>query len=241
MIAVILAGGKGTRLRPITNKIPKPMVKIGGIPLLLHHMEALKKAGIKNVWLATNYLHEVIENYFKDGADLGLKIKYSKEIEGLGTAGALKNPNSEIERDLAKDDFLVVYSDNYTNFNFTKIIRFHYIKNSFMTIGLFKSKEPWTCGVIERDESNKITRMTEKPPKKECKSNLVNAGIYVCQPKILNYIPRGFADFGFDVIPAILKANHPTYGFGGNYIVQDIGTPERLKEARKLHTILNIK
>jgi NDP-sugar pyrophosphorylase family protein len=234
MKAIILAAGKGTRLKPITDTMPKPMIIIGNKPLLEHHITSLRNAGLQDIWVNTSWKREVIKEYFADGKEFEVNLKYSDESELLGTAGALKNPNSEIEQDIKQDTFLITYGDNFTNFDYSKIIKFHKINNAFMTIGLFKSPEPWTAGVVETDSKGRIIKMVEKPLKNECKSDLVNAGIYVCEPGVLNYIPKGFSDFGFQVIPAILKDKKEVYAFTGDYFVQDIGTHERLGKAQQL-------
>jgi mannose-1-phosphate guanylyltransferase len=234
MKAVILAGGMGTRLRPLTNDIPKPMVPINGKPLLYYHIQQLLYYGITDIWILTQYLPEKIEDYFKDGSAFGVNIKYSREIEPLGTSGALKNPDSTIYEDLKTDSFLVVYGDNLTNFDYGKIIAFHREKSAKMTIGLYHSDVPWTKGVIFLDDDKRITKMVEKPPKEEHMTDTVNSGIYVCEKDVLDYIPDGFSDFGFDVIPQLIAKGLPVYGFDNGYIVQDIGTFEGLAEAEKL-------
>src|SRR5258708_3354248 len=144
MKAVILASGLGTRLKPLTDKTPKVMIKIGDKPLLWHHVNLLKTHGIKDIWINLHRYPEVIKKYFKDGIEFGVKINYSQESELLGTSGALRNPNSNIERELKKSRFLVVYGDNLTDFNYSKLIKFHTKKKSLLTIGLYKAKEPWT-------------------------------------------------------------------------------------------------
>lgn len=235
MKAVILAAGLGSRLRPITDKIPKVMVRIGDKPLLHHHIDSLKSNGITDILINLHWLPEVIQKYFGDGSNFGVNIFYSYEKELLGTAGALKNPASEIEKQLVKESFLVIYGDNFTNFDYTNLIKFHRKNRGVMAIGLYKSDEPWTKGVVETDSRGKVIAMIEKPPKELITTDQVNAGIYVCESRVLDYIPNGFSDFGFDVIPSILNSGEVVWGFIGDYFVHDVGTFKKLRQARNLH------
>lgn len=237
MKAVILAAGLGTRLHPITDKIPKAMVKIGGKPLLHHHIDSLKSNGITDIWITLHWLPEVIQKYFGDGSNFGIKISYSYEKELLGTAGALKNPSFKIGEQLTKETFLIVYGDNFTNINYTNLIKSHRKNRGVMTIGLYKSDEPWTKGIIETNSRGKVIRMVEKPPKELVTTDQVNAGIYVCESRVLDYIPNGFSDFGFDIIPSILNSGEVICGFVGEHFVQDVGTFRGLRQARRLHKL----
>ncbi len=235
MIAVILAGGKGTRLYPLTKNIPKPMIEIGGKPLLEHHVELLKKAGVDKIWMATEYMADVICNYFDEGEKLGIPIFHSIEKEPLGTAGCLKNPESNIENELRKGAFLVVCGDNFTNFDYRTLIDFHNEKKAFMTLGLYRSKRPWEKGVVKIDDEGRVLDMQEKPPKEECESETVNSSIYVCEPGVLDYIKIGFYDFGHQVIPNILSDNKNLWAIDNGYFVEDIGTFPGLRRARNLY------
>lgn len=235
MLAVILAGGKGVRLRPLTDKVPKPMVTIGGKSLLEHHVTLLKKAGISKIWIASQYLAEVITDYFGDGERFGIPISHSIEQIPLGTAGCLKNPDSDIEQDLRKEPFLVVCGDNFTNFQYQDLIAFHKDKKGLMTLGLYHSKKPWEKGVVKINSEGKVLEMREKPPKEECDSDTVNSSIYVCEPEILDYISEGFNDFGYDVIPRIVQDKRVLWAVDKGYFVEDIGTFQGLRKARKLY------
>lgn len=233
MKAIILSGGPGMRLRPLTNTIPKAMVNIGEKPLLWYHIKHLHHHGIDDIHIALSWLPEVIKNYFKDGSKYGVNIKYSVEKEPLGTAGALRNHDSAVEDSLKKETFLVVYGDNLTNFDYTSIIKFHKSKKSFVTVGLYKCTEPWTMGVVETNSDGQITAFVEKPNKDQVKSDLVSAGVLICEPGILNYIPVDTSsDFGFDILPKLLDSNIPLFAFNAESYVQDCGTPERLSKAR---------
>lgn len=232
MKALILSAGLGTRLKPLTNNVPKTMVDVGGKPLLWYHINHLKKHGITDIWINVHWYPQVIMDYFGDGSAYGVDIHYSIEKELLGTSGALKNPNSAIENEFKKGTFIVVYGDNLTNFDHTKLIDFHNKKASLFTEGLYEAIEPWTMGVIETNSEGQILRAVEKPPKEEVTTNQVSAGVLVCEPEILDAIPSGFSDFGFDVVPKLLKQGKPLYAFNPQSYVQDCGTHDRLNKAR---------
>jgi len=235
MRALILGAGLGTRLSPQINKINKVMVKIGKKPLLYYHLELLKKYGITDIWINLHHLPHSIKAYFGDGTRFGVKLNYSFEEKLLGTAGALKNPLSGIEEEFRKGQFLVVYGDNLTDFDYSELVNQHGKKKSIMTIGLYKSETPWTKGVVETNSQERVLKFVEKPPQAEISSDLVNGGVYLCEPKLLEYIPSGglFSDFGFDIFPKLLEQNFPIYSLQGDYYFQDIGTTAGLKKARK--------
>ena len=232
MKAVILSAGLGTRLHPLTKDRPKVMVHINGKPILWYHITLLKKYGIKDLWINLHPFPDLVKEYFGNGSKFGVNINYSFEHELLGTSGCLKNKKSGIEDDLKKGQFLVVYGDNLTNFDYKKLIDFHNRKKSLLSMGLYLSPEPWTMGVIETDKKGKIINMVEKPARENIKTNQVNAGIYVCQPEVLNYIPDGYSDWGFDIIPKIL-INNSLWAINTDSYIQDIGTHDRLKKAQQ--------
>lgn len=232
MKALILSAGLGTRLRPLTNNKPKVMVKVGGKPILWYHIQALKKFGINDIWINLHWFPDAIKKYFGDGSKFGVKITYSFEKDLLGTSGALKNNNSGIEKEFRKGTFIVVYGDILENFNFKRLISFHRIRKSIWTDGTHPSAEPWTKGVIETDKTGRIIKLIEKGPKRELTSNQVRAGVTVFEPRVLDYIPNGFSDFGTDIAPKVLKLGLPMYAIDTKSYSKDIGTPERLKTAR---------
>lgn len=229
MKAIILAGGKGTRMGGISEKIPKPMIKIGGFPMLEHQINLLKRYNIKEIIILTQHLPEVIEKYFKDGKDFGVKIKYFKENNPLGTAGAVK----EIERELKKD-FIVLYGDIMLDIDIAKVISFHKEKNSSCTIALHPNDHPYDSDLVEVDNDQKVIAFYPKPHKNnEYYRNLVNACFYIFSPKVLEHIKKGRkADFGKDIFPKIFK-NFKIYGYNTAEYIKDVGTPQRLKEVKK--------
>jgi len=233
MKAFIVAAGLGTRLRPLTNTVPKCIIDIGGHPLLWYHVMQLKHHGITDIWINTHWLADQVSEFFGDGSKFGVKISYSHEKELLGTSGALTNPDSEIRQAFsAEKEFLVIYGDNLTNFNYSNLIDFSRSKNCTMCIAVNHSEEPWTKGVIEIDSDSRITRMVEKPPKEEVKSDLTNAGVYFCTPPVLEAIPAGFSDFASDIIPGLMTDNNSLFAYVMDEYLQDTGTPERYAKAQ---------
>ncbi len=230
MKAFILAAGLGTRLRSLGLDLPKVMVPIGGKPLLQHHLELLSRQGIREFIINLHHLPERITDYFGDGSAFGVKITYSLEPELLGTAGAVK----KMEAAVRDDTLLVLYGDNLFRFEVAPLLEFHRARRALATIGLWESPEPWTGGVVETDGDGRIRRFVEKPDRKEVSTNLINAGIYLLEPAVLNAIPSGrFCDFGKDVFPNLLAKGKALYAMKPNAYVQDIGTPERLAKAQR--------
>ena len=181
MKAVILAGGLGTRLRPLTNKKPKTMLPLGKKPLLEHLIMWIKKNGVKDIVLCVSYLHETIEKYFGDGSKFGVKIEYAISSKPLGDAGQLKTAQKLID-----DTFVCVYGDSLFDFNLRKMIVEHKKKKSFATMSLCEHKTSIKYGVIDTKSNGKVLAWNEKP---EIKSK-INMGCYVMEPTILNFIPK---------------------------------------------------
>lgn len=233
MQAVLLSAGLGTRLLPLTRNLPKPLIKIGNRPLIWFHLMHLKSYGITDFWINTHKFPEKFTSAFGDGSKLGIKIQYSNEKTLLGTAGALTNPKSNIQNDLKKSDFLVVYADNLTNFDHRGLIKFHNLKSGYATIGQYESKEPWTMGTIKSNANKRLIKFEEKPKKKNLTTNYVSAGIFICKPQILNLIPQGVpSSFEFDIFPKMLRQKLPVFVHHPKSYVQDCGTFERLQQAR---------
>jgi D,D-heptose 1,7-bisphosphate phosphatase len=229
MKAVILAGGKGARLGALTKEVPKPMIKIGGGPVLEHQINLLKKYGIKDIIVLTGYLSEMIEEYFGDGNNLGVNISYFKEKKPLGTTGGIK----EIE-DKLKKDFLVLYGDIMVNMDLERLVDFHQQKDGICTLVVHPNDHPYDSDLVEIDKDQKIIAFHPKPHEEnKYHRNLVNACLYVMSPEILKYIKTGAkADFGRDVFPKIVK-KETIYGYNTAEYLKDIGTPARLQEVRE--------
>ena len=181
MKAVILAGGLGTRLRPLTNKKPKPMLPLGKKPLLEYLIKWIRKNGVKDIVLCVSYLHETIEKYFEDGSKFDVNIEYAVSRKPLSTAGQLKTAEKFID-----DTFVCVYGDSLFNFSLRNMITDHKKKKSFITMSLYEHKTNIKYGVIETEDNGKVLSWNEKP---EIKSK-INMGCYVMEPSILNFIPK---------------------------------------------------
>jgi len=190
MKAVILAGGLGKRLRPLTNNKPKPMMPLGGKPILVHVINWVKKNGIKEIVLCVSYLHKTIEDYFGDGKKFGVKIEYAISSKPLATAGQLKTAEKFID-----DTFVCVYGDTILDFNLKNMIRQHKEKKSFITMSLYEYKTNIRYGVIDTKNNGKVSAWNEKP---EIKAK-VNIGCYVMEPAILSFIPKN-RSFGMDTV-----------------------------------------
>lgn len=226
MKAVILAGGKGTRLQEKTNVLPKPMIPIGDKPLLEHQIKLLARYGIKDITILVNYLKESIIDYFREGENWGVSIRYFEEKEPLGTVGGIK----EIEKEL-NSDFMVLYGDVMIEMNLSKLIEFHKQHKSECTLVIHPNDHPYDSDLVEMNTAHKVVAFHAKPHKPdEYYKNLVNAGMYVFSPVILKYLEKGKkADFGKDVFPKILN-KIAIHGYNTAEYLKDMGTPERLEQ-----------
>jgi NDP-sugar pyrophosphorylase family protein len=222
--AFILAGGKGTRMRPFTYEMPKPLIPVQGKPLLQHILDGLRKHEIRNVIISTGYMCDKIKEYFGNGAKFGFDITYVEEEEELGTAGALR-----LSKDLLKDAFIMFNGDILANIDLHDLIDTHARNEGIATIALTAVEDPSRFGVAEL-RGEKIMRFVEKP--KTHISKLINAGVYVLEPGVLEYIPKGKAMMETDVFPK-LAAEGKLYGypFEGQWF--DTGTYESYESAIK--------
>ncbi|NQU18304.1 MAG: NDP-sugar synthase [Candidatus Saganbacteria bacterium] len=221
--ALIMAAGYGTRMEPLTLAVPKPMVYIANKPAMLHNIELARKHGIKNAVCNIHYFPEQIENFFYDGEDFGVSFSYSYEEELLGTAGGVRRMGREIEN--LDNTFIVMSSDALTDINLQKLIAYHKSKKALATVALAPVPDPSDFGVVILDEKdNRITAFQEKPKKEDALSNLVNAGIYVFEPKILDMIPAGrFYDFGKELFPKLVEDKARFFGYQMKEFWSDVG------------------
>ena len=222
MKAVIIAGGLGTRLRPLTNNTPKPMLPIGEKPILEHLVNWTKKGGIKSVILCVSYLRESIEDYFGDGEKFGVKIEYAISKKQLATAGQLKTAEKFID-----DDFVCMYGDSIFNFSLRSMIKQHSIKKSFVTMSLNEHKTTLPYGVIETSKNGKVVNWNEKP---EIKAN-INMGCYIMNPQVFNLIPKNKSYGMDDVIKKAMKKKEAINSFITKKGFTDIGNTESYKQA----------
>ena len=204
MKALFLAGGMGTRLKPLTDDLPKPMVPIMNKPLLERSMENLIKCGIRDIVISTGYKSEYIQEYFGSGSKFGLNIEYICEDVPMGTGGAIKK-----SAHLFDDTFLVFNADILCNMNFSELIRYHKAKSAIATIAVTRVDNPSAYGVIEYDKSGYAVTFTEKPKADKIKSNYINAGVYVFEPEVLMEIPEDVPiSVEREIFPALLQKGH---------------------------------
>jgi mannose-1-phosphate guanylyltransferase/phosphomannomutase len=228
MKAVIMAGGFGTRLRPLTMNIPKPMVPIVNIPIMHRIITLLKKNGITDIVALVYYQPDVIMNYFKDGKDFGVNITYVRAEADFGTAGSVKNA----ENFIGEDEFLVISGDVLTDIDLSKAIEYHHDKKSKATIVITRVKNPLPYGIVIGRDSGEIIRFLEKPSWGEVFSDTINTGIYVLDPSVLEFIPyKQEFDFSKNLFPLLLEKKFPFYGYIAESYWRDIGTLNDYLEA----------
>ena len=221
MNAVILAGGEGTRLRPLTSNIPKPMVPILNRPFLEHMLSHLKGHGVDSAVLTVCYLPDKIEAHFGRGEHAGLGLSYVLEEKPLGTAGAVKN----VEKDL-DGTFLVLNGDIFTDLDLGAMIRFHRENKAQVTLFLTPVEDPSAFGVVETDPEGRVLRFLEKPSPGETTSSWINGGIYLMEPQVLAHAPSGeFYMFERGLFPRLLEMGIPVYGYQARPYWMDLGTP----------------
>ncbi len=214
-----MAGGEGTRLRPLTCMRPKPMVPVVNKPVMEHIVELLKRHGIFNIAVTLQYMPYAIKDYFEDGSEFGVKMSYYTEKIPLGTAGSVKNAEKFLD-----DTFIVISGDALTDINIKDVLNYHIEKDADATIVLKKVNIPLEYGVVVIDKKGRVTRFVEKPDWGEVFSDLANTGIYVLSPKVLNYIEKNKnMDFSNDIFPVMLKDNKKIYGYETESYWCDIG------------------
>ncbi len=234
MKTVIMAGGFGTRLRPLTQSLPKPMVPVANLPMLHHIVNLLKKHGLNDFITLLYFQPEEIKGYFKDGAGFGVTMKHVLAEDDLGTAGAVKNAEDHFHGNRV----LVISGDVLTDFDISAAIRFHEEKKAEATIVLTRMENPLAYGVVITDKEHRITRFLEKPTWGEVFSDTINTGIYILEPQVFERMPKGQSfDFSQNLFPAMLKDGAPLFGYVAEGYWRDIGN---LSEYQKAHLdILN--
>jgi len=227
MKAIIMAGGEGSRLRPLTCDLPKPMVPIMNVPIMEHIIELLKSHGIKEIGVTLAFMPQKIKNYFGNGSSFGVNLHYFTEDTPLGTAGSVKNA-----QDFLDDTFIVISGDSLTNMNLSDAINFHRSKKSKATLVLTRVNVPLEYGVVITDSQNAITGFLEKPSWGEVFSDTVNTGTYILEPDVLNYLERGKKlDFSQDLFPMLLAKKEPMFGYIMSAYWCDIGDLEAYLQA----------
>lgn len=225
--AIILAGGKGTRLRPLTLNIPKALIEIQGKTITEHLFDLLRKFGIRDVILSIGYFKEKIRDYFTDGSKFGMNIEYLDEDpeKPLGTAGPLR-----LAKSMLKGSFIVMNGDELKNINIPRMFRLHKRKHALATIALTSVDDPTQYGVARLD-GTRILEFVEKPKREDAPSNLINSGFYIMEPEVIDMIPPGFCMLEKDVFPKLAREGRLRgFIFSGQWF--DTGTMERLENAR---------
>jgi mannose-1-phosphate guanylyltransferase / phosphomannomutase len=229
MKAVIMAGGEGTRLRPLTSNSPKPMMPIANRPMMEHIVELLKRHGFDDIVVTVAFMANHIRSYFGDGSELGVRMVYATEETPLGTAGSVRNAMDELD-----ERFLVISGDVVTDIDLGQIVRFHDERDALATIGLVPVDNPLEFGIVITRDDGSIERFLEKPTWGEVFSDTINTGIFVLEPEIFDFIePGGSVDFSSDVFPAVLEAGKPLYGAVAHGYWEDVGTLEAYMRAHK--------
>lgn len=229
MKAIIMAGGEGTRLRPLTVHRPKPLVPVGGKPIMQHILELLKRHGFKEAVATVHYLADEIEGYFGNGEEFGIALKYSVEDVPLGTAGSVRKAAETFN---LNETLIILSGDALTDIELSKAIAFHRDRGALVTIVLSRVSNPLEYGVVIVDEKGAIKRFLEKPSWDEAFSDTVNTGIYIIEPDVLSYIGnQQFVDFSQNVFPKLLQENKPLYGFISDGYWCDIGNHISYMEA----------
>ena len=226
--AIIMAGGEGTRLRPLTCDIPKPMVPVLGEPVMRYSMQLLRRNGFRNIGVTVMYLPHKIERAFGDGSADGVSLQYYHEKTPLGTAGSIK-----LAKEHLKQTFIILSGDGLTDCDLRAAMQFHKKSGGIATLVLKKVSQPLEYGVVVTDADGKIKRFIEKPGWDEVCSDTVNTGIYILEPQVLDYIPDDKSyDFGKDVFPKLVAENLPLYGYSMNGYWCDIGDQSAYVQAQ---------
>ena len=234
MKAVIMAGGEGTRLRPLTANQPKPMLPLANRPIMEHIVHHVRNSGIRDIVVTVQFLASQVRNYFGDGSDMGVDLTYATESTPLGTAGSVKNAAEQLQ-----ETFVVISGDALTDISLDEVIAFHRKRGAMVTVALKQMENPLEFGIVITREDGRIERFLEKPHWGQVFSDTINTGIYVFEPEIFDHIPDGPCDFAADVFPRLLAAGLPLYGWVGDGYWEDVGNLEAYQRAH--HDILDGK
>ena len=227
MKAVVMAGGEGTRLRPLTSNQPKPMVPIVGKPCMEHILELLRRHGLEDVIVTVAFLPQSIRSYFGGGESLGMEIGYSVEESPLGTAGSVRLAAGRLD-----DTFLVISGDALCDIDLTRLVEYHREKQASVTIGLKSVDNPLEFGIVVTDDDGRVERFLEKPSWGQVFSDTINTGIYVLEPEVLKHVPTDRPyDFSKELFPLLLEMGRPIYGCVLDGYWQDIGNLDQYRQA----------
>jgi NDP-sugar pyrophosphorylase family protein len=227
--ALILAAGEGNRLRPLTLDCPKPMLPVGGRPILEHLVDLLRRHGIKEIAINLHYRAERIAEHFGNGRRFGVDITYSLEPQLLGSAGAARKLDWYFT-----EPFVVMYGDVLADVDVSALVDAHSVFGGLVTLALYEVEDPSRCGIVELGPDERIVRFVEKPAPGMIHGTLANAGLYVVDPAVLRFIPPGRPyDFGSDLFPMLLSEGLPLYGQRADGYLLDIGAPDRYAQAEQ--------
>ena len=222
-----MAGGEGTRLRPLTSNQPKPMVPIVGKPCMEHIVELLKEHGFDDIVVTLAFMPQAIRGYFGAGESQGVSIRYSVEESPMGTAGSVK-----LAEDALDEPFLVISGDALCDIDLGALVRFHQEKEALVTIGLVSVDNPLEFGIVVTDDDGRIERFLEKPSWGQVFTDTINTGIYVLDPEVLRHVPEGQPfDFSKELFPLLLEMGRPLYGYVADGYWQDIGNLDQFRQA----------
>jgi mannose-1-phosphate guanylyltransferase / phosphomannomutase len=225
--AVVMAGGEGTRLRPLTSNQPKPMVPIVGKPCMEHIVELLKEHGFDDIVVTLAFMPQAIRGYFGAGESQGVSIRYSVEESPMGTAGSVKLAEGVLD-----EPFLVISGDALCDIDLGALVGFHREKEALVTIGLKSVDNPLEFGIVVTDDDGRIERFLEKPSWGQVFTDTINTGIYVLDPEVLRHVPEGQPfDFSKELFPLLLEMGRPLYGYIADGYWQDIGNLDQFKQA----------
>ncbi len=222
-----MAGGEGSRLRPLTANRPKPMVPVANLPAMEHILLLLKRHGIREVVATLYYEARVIQDYFRDGQDFDMRLHYAVEDRPLGTAGSVR-----LAREFLDETFLVVSGDAVTNIDLNRVTQFHRSRDAAATLTLYRVANPLEYGVVVTDEEGRLLRFQEKPTWGEVLSDTINTGIYVLEPSVLDLVPEDQSfDFSNDLFPILLRDKIPMYGYVADGYWTDVGNVEEYRRS----------
>lgn len=227
-VGILLVGGFGTRLKPLTSESPKPMLPVAGLPVTEHQILAAQKAGIHTLVLATSYLSEVFTPYFGDGSQWGMKILYAVEKEPLGTGGAIRNAAEMLDLTTIGDEPIVIFNgDVLSRHSIANQIKYHQSRSADATLHLIEVEDARAFGCVPTDSDGRVTAFLEKMDNPI--TNSINAGCYVFHPSVLNRIPLGeVVSIERETFPTLVESGRPVYGYKEQAYWLDVGTPAAL-------------
>src|SRR5918995_645242 len=234
MKAVIMAGGQGTRLRPLTSNQPKPMIPIVNVPCMEHIVKLLERHGFTDIAVTLQFMPDEIRDYFGDGSEWNVNIRYSVEDAPAGTAGSVKMAEQQLG--LEGERLLIISGDALTDADLSRLVEFHEEKGSEATMVLKSVENPLDFGIVITEEDGRISRFLEKPAWGQVFSDTVNTGIYILEPSVMDEIPdpeEGEYDFSKELFPKLLDGGRPLYGFVTDAYWEDIGTLEQYASAQR--------